>query len=105
MMSGTSARTVGLLGVGLSRPVHSKVSLEAVALTGCDAVEGPIMAFLPTVGARAGIEWRPRFHAFQQVTASVTGIWDLSSRHAYGREVGGTTLYGTIATGFAFPPK
>jgi hypothetical protein len=105
MMSSSDARTVGLLGAGFSKPVHSKVSLEAVGLAGFDAIDRPIMAFLPSVGARAGIEWRPRFSFFQQVTASVTGIRDLSTRRAYDREVGGTTIYGTVSTGFTFPPK
>jgi hypothetical protein len=105
MMSSSDARTLGLLGAGFSKPVHSKVSLEAVGLAGFDAIDRPIMAFLPSIGARAGIEWRPRFHFFQQVTASVTGIWDLSTRHAFDREVGGRTIYGTVATGFTFPPR
>lgn len=106
MMSRDDARTIGLLGAGVSKTLHSRVALEVVGLAGFDAVDRPLLALLPAIGGRAGLEWRPRrWKIFQQFTASVTGVHDLSTRKLESREVGGTTIYGTVATGFTFPPK
>jgi hypothetical protein len=106
MASGTDARTIGLLGAGASKTLHSKVAFELIGLAGFDAVDRPILALLPAIGGRAGLEWRPRFNKiFQQFTASVTTVHDLSTRQLNGDKVGGTTVYGTVATGFTFPPK
>jgi hypothetical protein len=106
LMSSDEARTLALLGAGISRPIHSQVALEAVGLAGLDAVDKPDLALIPAVGARAGIQWRPGLRFFKQVTTSVTGVYDLSTRSTRDdREVGGFTIYGTVATGFKFPPK
>jgi hypothetical protein len=76
--------------------------LEAVGVAGLDAVDRPVTALLPAVGARAGVEWRTRSELVPRVSASITGLVDLSQR-AFGRDVGGATLYGTIATGLRVP--
>jgi len=98
MSSGDEARTLGLFGAGVTRPVRSRVSFQAVGLTGFDVVDRPVVALFPAIGARAGVEWRPQLRFLQQVTVSVTGVVDLT-----GRANGGTTIFGTVATGFRVP--
>ncbi len=102
LSSGHDARTFGLFGAGLSRPVRSRISLHAVGLVGFDVVDRPVVALFPSIGARAGVELRTRSRFLQQVTASLTGVVDLS-RRAFDRDVGGITLYGTLSTGFGLP--
>ena len=91
-----------MVGAGVSRLGRGRVSFEGVGLAGFDAVERPVVALLPAIGARAGVEWRPDHGFFQRVSASVTGLVDLSHRGS-GRDVGGTAIYGTVATGFKVP--
>lgn len=105
MMSDRDARTIGMLGAGISHPIHSRVSFEVVGLAGFDALDRPLLAMLPAIGGRTGLEWRPHFKFLKQLTASVTGVYDLSTRRLQSTKVGGTTIYGTVATGFTFPPK
>jgi hypothetical protein len=101
--SGGTARTFALFGAGISRPFYPRVMYQAVALAGFDVVDSPLVALLPSIGLRAGLDWRPPRGLFlQHVTASLTCVVDLS-RRASGRELGGTTLYGTLGTGFAVP--
>lgn len=103
MTSATGARTLGLVGAGITRSIERGVCIEGLALGGFDVIERPVVALLPAIGARAGIVWRPRFGFLHRVTASVTGVVDLSTRSTTGGEVGGVTVYGTLATGFSIP--
>lgn len=102
LSSNGSARTFGLFGAGLSQPMRGRLSLQAVGLVGFDVVDRPLVVLFPSIGARAGVELRTRSRLVQKVTASVTGLVDLSSR-AFDRDVGAFTVYGTLATGFALP--
>lgn len=95
------ARTLGLFGAGLTRPLRLGVTLHAVALAGFDVVDRPLLALLPAMGVRAGVEWRPRLRFCEQVTASVSAVADLTRRRVSGRDLGGTTIYGTLGTGFS----
>lgn len=99
--SDAEARTMGLLGAGLSRPLRERVSMEAVALCGFDVVDDPLVALVPAVGARAGLEWRPRSGFLHRFTASITGVVDLVQASSSVHEVGRITVFGTVATGFA----
>jgi hypothetical protein len=105
LMSGSTGRTIGLLGAGISRPIHSGIALEAIGLAGFDAIDKPMLALLPALGLRTGLEWRRRSRWFQHMGVSVTAIADLTKRESNGREVGGASIYGTVATGFSIPPK
>ena len=96
---------MGLLGGGVTRRLGREFALEAVALGGFDVVERPLVALLPALGARAGVEWRTGGRVVSNVTASLTCLVDLSSHSAGSTEVGGTTLYGTLTTGFSIPPR
>lgn len=100
--SGARARTLGLLGAGIYRPVAKDVWVEGLGLVGFDAVDRPVVALFPALGLRAGVGWRPPGRFFRQVNASLTTTVDLA-RRAFGREIGGITFYGTIATGFGPP--
>jgi hypothetical protein len=110
MSSEHAARTIGLFGVGLTRPlplpapfpVRHRFSAEAVALVGFDVLDRPIVALMPALGLRAGVQWRPPFRYLRQVTGSVTTLVDLTRRE-FGRDVGGTSVYVTLATGFGGP--
>lgn len=103
MSSGARAQTLGLVGAGISRSIERGVSIEGLALGGFDVIERPVVALLPAIGARAGVVWRPRFGFLHQVTAAVTGVVDLTTRRTSEGEVGGVTVYGTVATGFSIP--
>lgn len=103
--SADEARTSGLLGAGLSRPLGGRFALEALALGGFEVVERPVVALLPALGARAGVEWCPNLRFLRSVNASVTAVVDLATRRAGDREVGGAAVYGTVSTGFAIPPR
>lgn len=101
--SAGASRTYALLGGGLSRPLYPRTSYHVVALAGFDVVDRPLVTMLPAIGARAGLDWFPPKGLFlHKVTASLTAVVDLSRKEA-GREIGGTTLYGTLATGFRVP--
>jgi hypothetical protein len=56
--------TMGLLGVGISLPLHKQLAVTAVALGGFDAVVTPAVSFMPALGARAGLEWLGRRMCF-----------------------------------------
>ncbi|WP_248353831.1 cytochrome c3 family protein [Anaeromyxobacter oryzae] len=102
LSSDSTARTLALFGAGISQPVRSRISLQGSALLGFDVVDHPVVVLFPSIGARAGVELRLRSSFIQKLTASVTGVFDLSPR-AYEHDIGGVTLYGTLATGFSLP--
>lgn len=100
--SGAEARTFALVGAGVVHAARGAIRLEAVGLAGLDAVDRPVTALFPALGARASLEWRARSALMPRVSASLTGVVDLS-RRAFGRDVGGTCLYATLSTGFRVP--
>jgi hypothetical protein len=102
--SDQAARTLALLGFGVSRPVHRRVALEAEALGGLDAVERPLFAFRPAVGARVGVEVRPHWRIVQTVNLGVTGLLDVTPRSANDQGAGHPGAYVTVSTGLGFPP-
>jgi hypothetical protein len=89
-------RTFGLMGFGLTRPFRSRWRVEAVALGGFDLVENPRIAWLPALGARAGVDWWAGRGMFRNVQLSVTGVFDVS-----GSPFAGATVFGTISTGLS----
>ena len=101
MSSDSQARTLGLVGAGLTRPVAARVSLEALAVAGFDALDRPTVSMLPAIGARAGLEWRVGLGYLTQLTGSVTGVVDVGSRRSSSADAGGATVYVTLATGFS----
>jgi len=93
------ARLVGLLGVGLSHRLPNGWELVAVAMGGFDAIEEPAVTIAPALAARAGVEWRPRRGRLDTIHLGVTGVVDLASGRAFGRDVPRTALFATFATG------
>lgn len=96
------ARTLALVGGGLCRALNPGTLLELSAVGGFDVFDRPVVAVFPALGLRTALEWRQPVPFLQHVTASITGVADLS-RRAFGREVGGFAVYGTVATGFRIP--
>lgn len=96
------SRTLGLLGAGVTLPLRGRWRFEAIALGGFDLVEEPRVAWMPALGARAGLEWSAQQWMFHDVQLSVTGVFDLSQR-VPGRDIG--TLFATLSTGFALPRR
>lgn len=95
------ARLLGLLGVGLARPVHDRVDAVVLALAGFDAVETPAVTVAPALGARAALEWRVRRWRLETIQLGVTGVVDLSRGRAFGRDVPGTAFYATVGAGLS----
>jgi hypothetical protein len=93
------ARTLGLVGAGVSHAVHPRLTVDTVGLVGFDVFDKPVVALFPALGLRTGIEWRSRDRFIQQLTCSVTGVVDIGHRSA-GQEIGGGALYVTLGTGF-----
>jgi hypothetical protein len=96
-------RSIGLVGFGLTRPLDQRWRFEAVALGGFDLVDRPQLAWMPAVGARAGVEWQPRKWLFDGVQLSLTGVVDLS-RKVSDRGIGGT-VFATVSTGVGLPSR
>jgi hypothetical protein len=96
------SRTIGLLGFGIARPLRGPWRIEAVGLGGFDLVDEPRTAWMPALGARAGLEWSTRGKVLENLQVSVTGVVDVS-RHGGGEA--GRTLFATVSTGFALPPQ
>jgi hypothetical protein len=103
LAGGPGARTLGLLGAGVLVPLRYRVNVRATAAAGFDAVERPLVAFLPTAGASVGVEWFTRGSGVGSVHLSVTGLADLGRRSALGQRAGGTLVLATLATGLALP--
>jgi hypothetical protein len=103
--SGSEARTMGLMGAGLAKPLAGPVIFEGVALAGFDLVERPLLSLLPAIGFRAGLGWRTKRPLLRDVSASVTGLLDLTSHRAGNTRVGGATVFATVSTGFALKPQ
>jgi len=95
----TESRTLVLAGAGICNPGSPRRVLELSAVGGADVVVGAVVAMLPSIGLRGGVEWRQPTPFLQSIHASLTCVWDLQ-RSSLGREVGGTSIYLTIATGF-----
>jgi hypothetical protein len=102
LRSSGDGRTVALLGTGLTTPLNRDTFLEASVVAGFDAVDLPVVVVFPALGLRTGVEFRQPRPFLQNVTASLTCVADLS-RRAFGRDVGGTVVYGSISTGFRVP--
>jgi hypothetical protein len=92
------SRTFGMVGFGTTRPLRDRWRAEAVALGGFDLVDEPRLAWLPALGARAGVEWWAERWAFRNVQLSVTGVVDVS-----GSEWAGTTFFATLSAGLTLP--
>ncbi|WP_242343185.1 cytochrome c3 family protein [Anaeromyxobacter terrae] len=98
-VGGSRARSLGLLGVGKGFPVHDGVEVVALGLGGFDIVESPTATLLPAAGARIGVIWSVRQRFVETIDVSITGVADLTRSHALGQEVGGGTVFATIAAG------
>lgn len=101
MSSGSEARTLALMGAGISRRHRPSVSLEAFALAGLDLVDRPGVVLRPALGARAGVEWRTGLRFARYVSASLTGVLDLTGTPAPGGEAERFSIYATLATGLS----
>jgi len=97
------ARTLGLVGAGITQALRGNVWCEALAVGGFDGAERPKLEVRPALGARLGLGWRPGYKLFHEVSASITGAARVSSHPM--DELRGTTVYGTLSTGFSFPPR
>ena len=101
MSSGSEARTLALMGAGISRRHRPSVSLEAFALAGLDLVDRPGVVLRPALGARAGVEWRTGLRFPRYLSGSLTGVVDLTGTRAPGGAVGRFSIYAALATGLA----
>jgi len=103
------ARLIGMVGAGLTRPIHARWEVIAVAMGGFDTIESPAVAIVPALGARAGIEWHPKGFGRGAIQLGVTAVVDLAEATAFGHEVGGTSfLFATLTAGIpvrARPPR
>lgn len=102
LRSGSWARSMLLFTGGACRPWNRDVMIETSAVAGLDVLDRPVTAAFPAVGARAAVQFRQPARFLGHVTASVTWTADLS-RRAFGREVGGHTVYGSVAMGLKVP--
>jgi hypothetical protein len=100
-----TGQTLGLVGVGLGRPIRRSWRVEALVLGGFNLYDKPFVAWLPALGARTGIEWAPRRRWLNGIQLSMTGLYDVTRREIAGEEVGGMSLLWTVSTGFALPTK
>lgn len=96
------SRMFVLAGGGVAHPIAERMELVAVGLAGVDAVDEPDAGMMPALGARVGVSWLPPgdLWLFQSVNLSITGVVDVANRSALGRDIGGTSVYGTLAMGF-----
>lgn len=94
------ARTLGLLGAGISRVLVPQLRAEVLAVGGFDAMLRPSVRFTPALGARAGIAWLPRRWRIDAVQLSVTAVADLLDGE--GGSPGDVTFLTTLGTEFAF---
>jgi hypothetical protein len=98
----TESRTLLLFGGGVCRPFNRDIMIETAAVAGFDVFDRPVTALFPMVGLRTSAQFRQPAPFLQHLTASLTWGVDLT-RRAFGQEVGGYAIYGSIATGFRMP--
>ena len=93
-------RALGLVGGGIVRPLRPQWSWHVLGVGGFDAVNVGWTAFLPALGARAGLEWaspRPFLHT---IDLSVTALTDVTRAHdPRGTAIGGGVLSVSLSAG------
>jgi hypothetical protein len=76
-------RTLGLLGGGVTLPIHDQVNVQLQAVGGMDSSTALLANVVPALGARAGLEWIPRRAVpVRSVRFAVSGLGDLSQHRA-----------------------
>jgi hypothetical protein len=93
-------RTLGLVAGGIVRPLRPRWSAHVLGVGGFDAINVGWTAFLPAIGARAGVEWatsRPFAHCFD---LSITALTDVMRvRDPRGASMGGALVSVSLSAG------
>jgi hypothetical protein len=101
-----TAWMLGLLGVGVSRTLPSRLSVVAQAVGGFDAEERPQLGLLPVLGARLGVAWwPPGGWGVRAVHLSVTGVGLITVTNAFGHHDVGGRLFATLGLVLPLPGR